>query len=168
MDPCRSGADCGHGCRRGETEVVVAVEVDRDRRAGQLDGPTDELGHRLGRRDPERVDDTELARTCLDRACVDALVEVRICTRRIDADEGGVDSMLRGERHRRGDPAEHLLARNADRVELEVGDRRLDHGCTDAELDQRLEVGGHRPRKAPDLGAQAGAGDQLHGIPIVL
>ena len=146
----------------------MAVEVDRHVRAGQLNRSADELGNRLGRRNPERVDDTELARTGLDRARVDALVEVRIRTGRVDAEEGGVDSLLRGERHRRGDPAEHLLARNADRVELEVGDRRLDHGCTDAELDQRLEVGGHRPRKAPDLGAQAGAGDQLHGIPIVL
>ena len=54
------------------------------------------------------------------------------------------------------DPVEHLLARDADRIELQVGDRRLDHREADAELDERLEVGGHRAREAPDLGAQPG------------
>ena len=76
--------------------------------------------------------------------------------------------MLVGEAHGARDPLEHLLARDADRIELEVGDRRLDHRGLDAELDEELEVGRHRAREAPDLGAQPGAGDQLDGAPVVL
>ena len=43
-------------------------------------------------------------------------------------------------------------------------DRRLDHARLHAELDQRLYVGGDRAREAPDLGVEAGAGDQLDRV----
>jgi hypothetical protein len=72
------------------------------------------------------------------------------------------------EPHRARDPLEHLLARDADRIELEVGDGRLDHRCLDAELDEELQVGGHGSREAPDLGAQPGARDQLDSPAVVL
>ena len=97
------------------------------RPADPADGPADELGDRLGRGDPERVDDDDLLRAGLDRRRVDLLVEVEVGARRVDAEERGVDPVLGGEAHRVGDPLEHLLAGDADRVELEVGDRRLDH-----------------------------------------
>ena len=76
--------------------------------------------------------------------------------------------MLLGEAHRARDPVEHLLAGDPDRIELEVGDRRLDHRGLDTELDEELEVGRHCAREAPDLGAQTGAGDQLDGAPVVV
>ena len=66
------------------------------------------------------------------------------------------------------DPLEHRVARDADRVELQVGDRRLDHREAHAELDEQLEVGGHGAREAPDLGAQAGGRDQLDRAPVVV
>src|SRR5262249_47661232 len=62
----------------------------------------------------------------------------------------------------------HLLARDPDRLQLEIRDRRLDHRGLDAELDEELEVGRHSPGETPDLGLQARAGDQLDGAPIVL
>ena len=99
---------------------------------------------------------------------VHALVEVRLGARRVDAEERRVDAVLGGEAHRVRDPAEHLVAVDADRVELEVGDRRLDHGRGHAELDERLEVGRHGAREAPHLGAQPGAGDELDRVPVVL
>ena len=37
-----------------------------------------------------------------------------------------------------------------------------------AELDERLEVGGHGAGEPPHLRAQAGAGDELHRVPVVL
>ena len=79
-----------------------------------------------------------------------------------------MDSLLRGERHRRGDPAEHLLARNADCVQLEVGDRRLDHGRAHAELDERLQIGRDGAREPPDFRPQTGVRDQPDRVPIVL
>jgi hypothetical protein len=99
---------------------------------------------------------------------VDPLVEILLGAGRVDAEERGVDVVRGGEAHRGGDPVEHLLARDADRLELEVGDRRLDHRGADAEFHEQLEVGGHGAREAPDLGLQACAGDELDRVPIVL
>ena len=130
------------------------MEVDRYLRP--LDRPADEVGDRLRRGDSERVDDRDLLGAGLDHSFVDLLVEVRLRARRVDAEEGRVDPVLGRELHRAGDPPEHRLARDADRVELQVGDRRLDHRRLDAELDERLEVGRHRAREAPDLGLEAG------------
>ena len=76
--------------------------------------------------------------------------------------------LLGGEAHRARDPVEHLLAVDADRVQLQVGDRRLDHGRRHAELDERLEVGGDRAREAPHLRLQPGVRDELHRVPVVL
>jgi hypothetical protein len=81
-----------------------------------------------------------------------AAVEVARRAGRVDAEEGGMDAVLGRESHRARDPLEHRVARHADRVELQVGDRRLDHREADAELDERLEVGRDGPREAPDLG----------------
>ncbi len=123
---------------------------------------------RLGRCDPERVDDDDLLRSRLDGGLVDLPEELEVRARRIDAEERSVDAVLGREAHRLRDPLEHRLPRHADRVELQVGDRRLDHRVRDAELDERLEVGGHRAREAPHLGAQAGGRDQLDRAPVVV
>ena len=58
------------------------------------------------------------------------------------------------------DPLEHRLARDAERGELAVGDRALDHGRRDAELDERVDVGLHGAREAPDLGVEPGVDDR--------
>ena len=83
------------GARRRDAEVVVAVEVHRHVRPDELDGRADELRDRLGRGDAERVDDHDLARARLDRARVDAAVEVALGARRVDAEERGVDAVAR-------------------------------------------------------------------------
>src|SRR5436853_6585146 len=89
-----------------------------------LERPADEPGDRLRRRDSERVDDADLLRARLDRAPIDLLVEGRLGARRVDAEERGVDAVVRGEAHRAGHAAEHLLARDTDRSELQIRDRR--------------------------------------------
>src|ERR687887_56872 len=140
--------------------IVPWIHVAPDLTAATADG--------FGRRDPERVDDADLAGAGLDRARVDTVVELGVGTRGVDAEEGGVDAVLGGERHRRRDPAEHRLARNAKSLELEVGDRRLDHRRSNAELDERLQVGRNGAGESPDLRPEAGIGDQLHRVPVVL
>ena len=135
----------------------------------QLDGRADELRDRLGRGDAERVDDHDLlARRPRPRS-----------SRRGGRSRARRASSRR-RRTRRGcrcsaanrialrDPLEHRVARDADRVELQVGDRRLDHREADAELDERLQVGRHGAREAPDLGAQPGGRDQLDRVPVVV
>ena len=119
----RAGANGGDRGRRREPEVVVAVEVHRHTGADPVDGAADEVGDRLRRGDAERVDDDDLARARLDGGLVDALVEVRLGAGGVDAEERGVDAVLGGEAHRTGDPVEHRLAVDAERVQLEVGDR---------------------------------------------
>ena len=76
--------------------------------------------------------------------------------------------MLGRERDRLRDPLEHRLARDAERLELAVGDRRLDHGRGHPELDECLDIRGDRAREAPDLGFQASRGDELDRAPVVL
>ena len=144
--PARTAATAARGC---EAEVVVPVEVHRHVRPDPLDRSADQVGDRLRRGDPERVDDGDLVRARLDGALVDLLVEVRLRARRVDAEEGRVDPVLGGEAHRSRDPVEHLLAGDADRLELQVGDRRLDHRRAHAELDERLEVGRARRARSP-------------------
>ena len=167
VDPSRAGA---HGSDRGgrcEPEVVVAVEV-HGQPVDVLQRRADEIGHRLRRGDPERVDDGDLLRAGLDGGLVHLPIEVRLGARRVDAEERCADPVRVGEAHRARDPLEHLLARDADRLELEVGDRRLDHRGLHAELDEQLEVGRHGAGEAPDLGRESGARDQLDGPPVVL
>jgi len=129
---------------------------------------SDKLADRLRRSDAERVDDYHLARAGLDGRGVDAVVEVALRARRVDAEERRMDVVLGGEAHRVRDPVEHLLARDADRLELQVGDRRLDHREANVELGERLEVGGNGAREAPHLGPKARGGDSLDGVPVVL
>ena len=95
----------------------------------------------------------------LDRARVDAAVEVGSARVESTPKNAAWMPLLGGEAHRARDPLEHLLARDADRVELQVGDRRLDHREAHAELDERLEVGRHRAREAPDLGVAGPAAE---------
>src|SRR3990170_1450414 len=56
----------------------------------------------------------------------------------------------------------------AERPQLAVRDRALDHRRADAELDEGLDVGLHGTREAPDLGVETGGGDQLDRLPVVL
>ena len=129
----------------------MPVEVDGHLGADPLDGSSHEVGDGLRRRDPERVDDRDLPRAGLDGRRVDTFVEVGLGAGRVDAEERGEDAVLGGEAHRLRDAAEHRLAVDADRRELEVGDRRLDHRGRHAELDKRLEVGRDGAREAPHL-----------------
>ena len=75
---------------------------------------------------------------------------------------------LDGERDRGADPLEHRLARDAERRELAVRDRALDHRRLHAELDERLDVRPHRAREAPDLGVEPGLEDQRDRARVVL
>ena len=111
---------------------------------------------------------TTSLRTRLDRRRVDRVVEVALGAGGVDAEERRVDVVLGGEAHGIRDAAEHLLPAHADRVELQVRDRRLDHRVRDTELDERLEVGGHRAREAPDLRAEPCGGDLLDRLPVVV
>ena len=65
------------------------------------------------------------------------------------------------------DPLEHRLAVDAERLELQIRDRRLDHARPDAELDERLHVSLDGAREAPDLRVQPCVADQLDGAPVV-
>ena len=69
---------------------------------------------------------------------------------------------------RRDDPLEHRLTVDAERFELQVRDRRLDHARADLELDERFHVGLDRAGEAPDLGVQTGVADQLYSTPVIL
>src|SRR5215218_8050651 len=82
VHPARPRPHRGDRGGRGEAEVVVAVEVDGHVGADPLDRAPDEAGDRLGRGDPERVDDRDLLRTGFHRGLVDPLVEVRLRPRR--------------------------------------------------------------------------------------
>jgi hypothetical protein len=127
-----------------------------------------EIRHRLRRGDAERVDHDDLAGAGVDGALVDPAEELEVGSGGVDAEERRVDPVLGREAHRARDPAEHRLARHADRLQLQIGDRRLDHRVLHAELHERLEIGRHRAREAPDLRAEPGGGDQAHGLPVVL
>ena len=107
------------------------------------------------------------AAPALDRRLVRAHEELAVGTRRVDAEEAHADVVLRGEAHRSRDPLQHRLAAHAERLELAVRDRALDHRGPNAELDECLHVGGDGAREAPDLGAQAGSGNQLDRAPVV-
>ena len=168
MHPARARADGGDRGRGREPEVVVAVEVHRHVGADPADRPADELRDRLGRGDAERVDDDDLARARLDRGRVDALVEVRLGAGRVDAEERGVDAVLGGEAHRRRDPLEHRRAIDADRVELEVGDRRLDHRAATPSSTSASRSAGTAREKPQTSARKPGGGDQLDRLPVVV
>ena len=165
LHPGRAGL---HRCdrrRRGEPEVVVAVPVHRN-----LDprrDPVDEIGGGLGRRDPERVDDDGLLRTGVDRGLVGLAVEADVGARSVHAEERDPDPLARGEGDGATDSAQHLVARDAERLQLAVRDRALDHRSAHAELDERLDVTLHGAREAPDLGSETRAGDELDRLPVV-
>ena len=154
MDPARARANRSHGARGREPEIVVAVEVDRNPGPEPLARPAHERPDRLRRGDPDRVDHDRLLRARLDRPLVDRLEEARVGACAVDAEEGDLDPVARGESDAAGDSPKHLLPRDAERLELQVRDRRLDDARGDPQLDERLEIGRHCPGEAPDLGVQ--------------
>ena len=93
-----AGAHRGDRRRRGDAEVVVAVEVHRH--VDELGRVTDELRDGLGRRDPERVHDDDFLRPRLDGRGIDLVVELALGPGRVDSEERGVDAVLGGEAHR--------------------------------------------------------------------
>ena len=146
----------------------MAVEVDRDIRAEKLARAFHQHRCDLGGRNPERVDDRHLLRARLDRRRVRGLEERQVGPGAVDAEVGDANALARGERDCVADPSEHGLARNSERLQLEVGDRALDHARLDAELDQGLDVRPDRPREAPDLGVEHRTRDQPHRLVVVL
>ena len=146
----------------------MAVPVERNVRSDRVADPAHEVGHGVRRGDPERVDDDHLGRARGKRAQVRLLEERKVRARAVDAEERDPDARFSSERHRPLDPLEHLLARDAERLQLEVGEGRLDHGGMEAEVDDRLHVVRHGPREAPQLGVQPCAGDQLDRATVVL
>ena len=85
----------------------------------------------------------------LDGRGVDAVEELEVGARGVDAEERDVDPVLGGERDGAPDPVEHRLARDAERVELAVGDRALDHGRAYADLDERRRRRPARRARSP-------------------
>ena len=110
----------------------MPVEVDRDLGPEPAAHRADEVLDRLRRRDPERVHDHGLLRARLDRRLVGPLEEHGVGARSVDAEVGDGDPGGHGERDGAANPLEHLVARDAERLELEVGDRRFDHAGGDA------------------------------------
>ena len=133
----------------------MAVKVDPNLWPEPLACPADKRRDRLRRRDADRVDHDRLLRARLDRALVDLFEEARIGTGAVDAEERDLDSVAHGKRDAAGDPAEHLLPRNPERLQLQIRDRRFNDARGHAQLDERLEIGRHSPREAPDLRIQA-------------
>ena len=121
----------------------MPVEVHR-RSVQPLDRPADEVADSLRRGDAERVHDDHLARARLDGGLVGVTVEVEVGAGRVDTEERGVDVVVGGETHRLRDALEHDGPRDSDGIELRVRDRGLDHRVADAQLDERLEIGGDR------------------------
>ena len=121
----------------------------------------------FGAGNPDRVDDDRLLRTRFDRRLVDGLEVTRVRTGAIHAEERNPHALLRCERDCVDDPFEHRLSVDAERCELQVGDRRFDHARLNTELDEGLDVRLHRAREAPDLGVQAGVANQLDRAPVV-
>src|SRR6266480_3640102 len=78
--------------------------------------PAHERPDRLRRRDPDRVDHVRLLSARLDRSLVDRLEEARVGTRAVDAEKGDLDPVARGEGDTAGNPPEHLLPRDAERL----------------------------------------------------
>ena len=129
----------------------------------------DELRDRLGRGDAERVDDDDLLRARLDGRRVDLVVEIALGPGRVDAEERRVDAVLVGEAHRAAVIRSSIFSREtpiASSLRSEIGDSITEYATP--ELDERLEIGGHGAREAPDLCAQAGGGDPLDRLPVVV
>ena len=168
LDPAGAGSRRRDRRGRSEAEVVVPVEVHRDVFAEPGARLADEPGDGLGRRDAERVHDDHFACPSFDRRLVDRLEIPGVGTRSVDAEERDGHSLLDRERHRIDDSLEHCLPVNAECLQLQVGDGRLDHARLQAELDECLHVRLDRARETPDLRAQPRVEDQLHRAPIVV
>ena len=136
----RARADGGDGGRGREPEVVVAVEVDRDVRAERLARPADE------RRRPPRASRRRACRRRRPR-CAPASTAAAVDAARRSPGSARVPSTpknatvipsLAANETASRDPAEHRLARDAERVELQV-----------ARSATRSPSRGRRARRAP-------------------
>ena len=119
---------------------------------------TDEERRRLRGRDAERVHDDDLGRAGLDGGLVRRTQEAEV------ARSSPRRSRRRGSRARRRRRRPSGCARASSRgrrraPRASIGDRALDHGGGQPELDERLDVRLDGARKPPDLGLQAGLDD---------
>ncbi len=126
------------------------------------------MGGGFGRGHAERVHDDRFFRAGLHRGLVDRLEVAEVGAGAVDAEEGDRNASLGGERDGVHDSLEHRLPVDTERRELPLGDRRLDHACAHAELDERLHISLDGARETPDLGVEAGVADQLDRPPVFL
>ena len=169
--PCtqrRARADGGDGARRRDAEVVVAVEVHGHVRRA----------HGSSRRRDPRPPRARRSRACRRRRPRSRPPRPR-SSRRARRTRGSarVESTPKNAAWMPCSAAKRiaLVMRSsifsretpiASSFRSEIGDSITEK--RDAELDERLEVGGHRAREAPDLGVQAGLRDQLDRAPVVV
>ena len=150
VDPVGARPDRGDRAGGRKAEVVVAVVVQRHVRADRVADAPDEVGDRLRRSDAERVDDDDLRRArSRSRAGIPAARKSRSAREPSTPKNATRTPASSRDRHRALDPLEHLRARHAERVELEVGDGRLDHRRAKAELDDRVARRPARPARSP-------------------
>ena len=127
--------------RRGrEAEVVVPVPVDGNVAADPVPDLADEKRRRLGRRDPQRVDDDDFGRARLHRRLVSLPQEADLGAARVHAEVRDADALLDGIRDRAADPLEHRLPGDPERRELGIRDGALDHRSLETELDERFDI----------------------------
>ena len=169
LDVGRAGAHGRDRARGRDAEVVVAVEVNRDARADELDRRADELGDGLGRGDAERVDDDDLLRA----------------RPRSRSSRRGGRSPARARVESTPKNAAWMPCSAAKRIALVIRSSILSRE-TPIASSFRSEIGdsitekrtpsstsasrsaGHRAREAPDLGLRARPAEmQLDRVPVV-
>ena len=169
MHPRRSGLDGRHRGGGRETEIVVAVPVDRDVVAEQLGRLPDEERGGLGCRDPERVDDDDLLRPRFDGGCVGALEEVELargCRRRRRTPRGCRCAVANETALRIRSSIVSCETPSALSFPSEIGLSITEASTPSSTSASTSRL--HGSREAPDLGAQTGPRDRLHGSVVVL
>jgi hypothetical protein len=131
-------------------------------------GFLDQIGHRLGRGDGEGIDNGELGCARILGCLVDAFKEGQLASRRVDTEEGDMNAGLDAESTAFLMRFRTSSRRYAECFQLPVRNRCLDHGMTQSKIRHGGDVVRHGAGEAPDFGLEAGGGDQLDGLAIIL
>jgi hypothetical protein len=167
LNPLGAGADGGDGASGGHAEVVVAMKVKRDGRAGPFVDLANEEFDGFGAAGANGVDDDELLGAGVESVAIEIAERVEFGARAVDGEEGDTDAVGASVSDGVGGTAFGFVNCEAIGFQLDGAGGSFDDGGSSAKAQEFVDVGFDGAAKTPNFSFEAGFGDEAEGFSVI-